>query len=116
MDTELFAGGRIVFITRPVDMRCGFNKLSAYALTLGLDVKKEPCWLVFMSSARGTLKIIHSDDHGIVTIIRRLHSGRFKSLSQRLLLAKTYPLGRAELLDYLDGSELMEDSSNSDPG
>lgn len=116
MDCELFAKGRIVFVTKPVDMRCGFKKLSAYAMTLGLDVKKEPCWLVFMGIARGTLKIIHSDEHGIMVISRRLHVGRFKSLSKRLEMAKTYPLSRAELLAYLDGSELLEESCIPDPG
>ena len=103
-----FDKGNITLVLVPSDLRAGFDKLSAIALSrLNIDVSKGNDWVVFISKHRSFAKIIHADSNGSLLISRRLNSGRFQELMTRATGPAIETISKEELINYLNGKDLM---------
>jgi hypothetical protein len=103
MNGELFASGRIVLITVPVDMRNGVRGLCALLAAWRINPCAEDVWCVFLSRTRRIAKILHCDDKGILLIDRRLTAGCFRRLTGLSAGKEQRPLTRQQLINYMNG-------------
>ena len=106
MDGKLFASGRIVLITAPVDMRNGVNGLCSLLAAWRINPFTEDVWCVFLSRTRRIAKIFHCDNKGILLVDRRLTTGCFKKLAGLSADKEQRPLTRQQLIDYLNGQNM----------
>ena len=102
------AAGRVPVFAyrRPVDMRKGFEGLSALVrLALSQDPLSGALYL-FTNRRRTTAKVLHFDGTGLALYIKRLARGRFAALwseDDETSLSLTRP----ELELFLQGSQLV---------
>ena len=68
---------RIFVALKPVDMRCGFDKLGSIVAELGMDVYSGHLF-AFASKRGDRIKILAWDHGGFVLWYKRLERGRFK--------------------------------------
>lgn len=68
---------RIFVAVRPVDMRCGFDKLGAMVTEMGIDVYSGHLY-AFVSKRGDRIKFLAWDHGGFVLWYKRLERGRFK--------------------------------------
>jgi len=95
---------RILLFTEAVDMRKGFDGLSAIVVGAGEDVYSG-CLYVFVSSRRDRAKILTFQKGGLVLWYKRLSRGRFASCAKRM---KGVPMSKSiqrSLLLMLEGIE-----------
>ena len=90
----------------PVDMRNGFEGLSAMVtLHLGKDPLSGALFL-FTNKTRTRAKVLHFDGSGLCVYAKRLEKGRFAALWKYTERASLV-LSRAELELFLQGSHLI---------
>jgi len=89
---------------RPVDMRKGFESLSALVRDLGHDPLSGALYL-FTNRRRSASKVLHFDGTGLCVYHKRLERGRFVSLWEEDV--GPLRLSRAELELFLHGSQLV---------
>lgn len=102
------SSGRITLVTAPLDLRCGFPRLSAICQNLlGINLLLGRDIVIFISENRQFVKIVGADNEGTWLINRRLHQGRFQQLLSRTANSATEPLSVKELERYLDGEDIQ---------
>ena len=110
MMCNLFSSGTIYLILTPVNGNCGIPRLYGRLLTgeLGVDVdSSSEIYVIFSTSNRKTLLILHVDNYGVDLTKRRLHRGKFRTLLRKPQQIQT--LTRQELLRLvLDGTYAEE--------
>ncbi len=108
MMCNLFSSGTIYLILTPVNGNCGIPRLYGRLLTgeLGVENSSE-IYVIFTTSNRKTLLILHVDNYGVDLTKRRLHKGKFRTLLRKPQQIQT--LTRQELLRLvLDGTYAEE--------
>jgi transposase len=93
---------QIYLASEAVDMRRGFDGLSAMVTARGLDVFSGHLY-VFVSKRRDRVKILAWDRGGFVLYYKRLERGRFRLPP---LLGDTVRLDGGQLAMLLDGVDL----------
>jgi transposase len=95
---------RIYLFCAPVDMRNGFDGLSAIVIRNGEDVFNGHLF-VFYSKRRDRVKILTWDSGGFILWYKRLELGRYKlpTISEE---QKTMTLDSAQLSMLLDGIDI----------
>jgi transposase len=102
------AGVEIFMATEPVDMRCGFNRLSGIALEhLGQDPRSGALF-VFYGKRRHALKILFFDGTGVCLFYKRLDKGRFRIPALQHPEATHIELEESALEALLDAVEVVE--------
>ena len=96
---------RIYLAVEPVDMRNGFDGLSAIVHARGQDVFSGHLF-VFLSKRRDRAKILTWDRGGFVLWYKRLERGRFRRPAATLSNAGAISLDATELTMLLDGIDL----------
>ena len=97
---------RVFAYCQPVDMRNGFEGLSALVTS---QLQRDPlsgALFLFTNKTRTRAKVLHFDGSGLCIFAKRLERGRFVALwnyTDRTSLALT----RAELELFLQGSHLI---------
>lgn len=76
------ANHKIYLASEPVDMRGGFERLSAKVAQAGLRVQAGHLF-VFLSRRRTHLKILTSDGSGLVIFYKRISKGTFEHLKAK---------------------------------
>ena len=90
----------------PVDMRKGFEGLSALvAGVMGHDPLSGALFL-FTNRRRTRAKVLHFDGTGLCLLAKRLEKGRFVAL-WKVAKQPTIPLKKTELELFLQGSHLV---------
>jgi len=97
---------RIFLFVAPVDMRNGFDGLSALVSRSGADVFSGHLY-VFMSRRRDRVKILAWDSGGFVLWTKRLELGRFK-LPQVDATQTSTTLDAGQLSMLLDGVDISK--------
>ena len=90
----------------PVDMRNGFEGLSALVRN---KLERDPlsgALFLFANKTRTRAKVLHFDGTGLCVYSKRLEKGRFAALWQ-YTERTSLPLTRAELELFLQGSHLI---------
>jgi transposase len=96
---------RVWAASTPVDLRKGFNSLvSVVEQQLGLDAMSGDCF-VFVSRDRRSAKVLTWDGTGLCIYQKRMASGRFTALWERVDGA-ALRLTLAELSLFLEGADL----------
>jgi len=93
---------QIYLASEAVDMRRGFDSLSALVTARGLDVFSGHLF-VFVSKRKDRVKILAWDRGGFVLYYKRLERGRFRL---PLLVGDTVRLDAGQLAMLLDGVDL----------
>jgi transposase len=93
---------QIYLASEAVDMRRGFDSLSALVTSRGLDVFSGHLF-VFVSKRKDRVKILAWDRGGFVLYYKRLERGRFRL---PLLVGDTVRLDAGQLAMLLDGVDL----------
>lgn len=93
---------QIYLASEAVDMRRGFDSLSALVTARGLDVFSGHLF-VFVSKRKDRVKILAWDRGGFVLYYKRLERGRFRL---PLLIGDTVRLDAGQLAMLLDGVDL----------
>lgn len=71
-------GLEIFILKEPIDMRCGFHKLTALVkATFGMQKLLDGHVFVFFGNNRTRLKILFFDGTGLCLLTKRLEQGRF---------------------------------------
>jgi transposase len=97
------AGTCIFLALDPIDLRCGFNRLSGIAReTLGYDPRGGALF-VFFGKRRHAIKILFWDGSGMCLFYKRLDKGRFRLLDTPETGATHVELNETELDALLDG-------------
>lgn len=100
------AGTEIFLALDPIDLRCGFNRLSGIAReTLGYDPRGGALF-VFFGKRRHAIKILFWDGTGLCLFYKRLDKGRFRLLDTPSTGATHVELNETELDALLDGIDL----------
>lgn len=100
----MWRGRRVFGYGAPVDLRRGFDGLSALVVSkMGLDVLSGDAF-VFVSRNRVRAKVLVWDGSGLCILAKRLERGRFASLWRQ---GEALRLSAAELELFLEGSELV---------
>lgn len=103
-----FANYTITIAIVPVDLRAGYSRLSAIALTLmKIDVDQGNDVVIFISKRRHMCKVLWSDQRGHSLLTRRLNQGTFQKLVARAEDPNGIPFTKAEVLHYLDGGSVQ---------
>lgn len=103
-----FSKGRITIVIAPVDMRCGFTRLSSMAMTqLNIDVSQGRDFVVFVSKRNNVCKMIWADDAGASMLTRWLHRGRFEQFLARADEMATRHFTFKDLESFLDGKPIL---------
>jgi len=92
----------IYLAAEPVDMRRGFDSLSALVTARGLDVFSGHLF-VFVSRRRDRVKVLAWDRGGFVLYYKRLERGRFRL---PVLVGDTVRLDAGQLAMLVDGVDL----------
>lgn len=93
---------RILLFTEAVNMRKGFDGLSAVVMAAGENIYSG-CLYVFLSGRRDRAKILTFQRGGLVLWYKRLDRGRFKvNLTDRGAQAELDPTQLAMLIDGID--------------
>lgn len=109
MLTEVFESRRIVLVLRPVDMRCGANKLRQICESsiVGVDLGKYEHVVIFASRHRNTAKIIWMDEYCLYLLTVYIRCNKFSRILCRPEESGYRPLTKMELLRYLRGYDLL---------
>ncbi len=103
-----FSKGKVTLVVCPVDMRCGYEKLSFFAREMmGIDVDRGGQYVVFISRSRKMCKIIFADDRGRTLITRWLHDHRYQLIKTIANTVAAQPLEAKLLERYLDGEDIL---------
>jgi transposase len=97
---------RVFAYCQPVDMRNGFDGLSALVTSQLQSDPLSGALFLFTNKSRTRAKVLHFDGSGLCIYAKRLEQGRFAALwnyTDRTSLALT----RAELELFLQGSHLI---------
>lgn len=97
---------RVFAYCQPVDMRNGFNGLSAL---VSAQLQRDPlCGALFLftNKTRTRAKVLHFDGSGLCIYTKRLERGRFAALWD-YTESTSLVLSRAELELFLQGSHLI---------
>lgn len=97
---------RVFAYCRPVDMRKGFEGLSALVRD---ELKRDPlCGALFLfaNKTRTRAKVLHFDGSGLCVYAKRLERGRFAAL-WKYTDRESLPLTKTELELFLQGSHLI---------
>ena len=101
------AGVQIFLAAQPVDMRCGFNRLSGIAREhLGYDPRCGAMF-VFYGKRKHAVKILFFDGSGICLYYKRLDQGRFRIPQIDDGASTEIELDEAELEVLLEGVEVV---------
>lgn len=99
-------GTEIFLALDPIDLRCGFNRLSGMAReTLGYDPRCGALF-VFFGKKRHAIKILFWDGTGMCLFYKRLDKGRFRLLDAPSAEGSHIELNEMELEALLDGIDL----------
>lgn len=102
-----FTNAVVTLLLVPVDMRFGFNRLSAIARDiLHIDLNKTNQYIIFISRNREICKIIHSDEKGTVLIVRKLHYGKFEQFLSKNCDPDDVKLTVSELEKFFNGEPI----------
>ncbi len=100
------AGVEIYVALEPIDLRCGFNRLSGIAREeLGSDPRSGALF-VFFGKKRHAVKILFWDGTGLCLFYKRLDAGRFRVLDGIETGATHIEVNEMELDALLDGIDL----------
>ena len=89
----------------PIDMRCGFHKLTAFVKsTHGMQLLLDGHVFVFFGSNRHRLKILFFDGSGLILVAKRIERGRFMWISE----LESTCISFTELEQLLHGSVLRK--------
>lgn len=103
-----FADYRVTIAVVPIDLRAGYERLSAIAsclMDINVDGGKDV--VVFMSKSRRLCKVIWADGRGRSVLNRRLNHGSFQKLLARAEDPNGLAITKDEVLRYLDGEVLQ---------
>ena len=104
------AGVQIFLAMEPVDMRCGFNRLSGLAREhMGYDPRCGAMF-VFYGKRKHAVKILFFDGTGLCLYYKRLDKGCFRIPDVDRGESAEVELDEAELDALLDGVEVVERS------
>ena len=102
-------GVQIFLAVEPVDMRCGFNRLSGIAREhLGYDPRCGAMF-VFDGKRKHAVKILFFDGSGICLFYKRLDKARFRIPEVSEGDPRQVELEESELDALLDGVEVVAD-------
>ena len=91
-----------VFLARePIDLRCGFNKLSGMVRDLSFDPRCSAAF-VFYGKRRHAVKILYFDGTGMCLFYKRLDAGT-------LAIPEIAPDSKCVELDEIDLNTLLHD-------
>lgn len=97
-------GLEIYIFKNPIDMRCGFEKLTGFVRTqYGMQKLLDGHVFVFFGNNRRRLKILFFDGTGLLLLSKRLEQGRFQSVREMDI----FNLSFSELEKLLHGSVLV---------
>lgn len=103
-----FSKGLITIVIAPVDMRCGFSRLSSLAMEqLNVNVMKGRDFVVFVSKRNNVCKMIWADDKGASMLTRWLHRGRFEQFLARREDVAIKQFTFRDLESFLDGEPIL---------
>jgi hypothetical protein len=97
--------GLDIFIFKsPIDMRCGFEKLTGYVRSEhGMQKLLDGHVFVFFGKNRRRVKILFFDGTGLLLLSKRLEQGRFQALSEM----DVFEISFSDLEKLLHGSHLV---------
>ena len=97
-------GLEIYILKNPIDMRCGFEKLTGMVRsTYGMQKLLDGHVFVFFGNNRRRIKILFFDGTGLLLLSKRLEQGRFQSLRE----IDFFDLNFSELEKLLHGSHIV---------
>ena len=79
---------RIFLCTEPVDLRKGFEGLSALAETLFPDTLFTGAYFGFLNKSGHSIKVLYWDGDGFVIWMKRLEKGTFSKKSTRKIMTR----------------------------
>lgn len=109
----MIPGGVDIFLAKePVDMRCGFNRLSGIAREhLGYDPRCGALF-VFYGKRKHAVKILYFDGSGLCLFYKRLDKGRFVIPEVNDDQVTHVELDERTLDALLDGVEVVSDRAH----
>ena len=102
------ANYRLHLVLCPIDMRRGFQSLSALAdMALSVNVLEGRDCVIFVSKSRSLCKAIWSDDTGAMLLTRQLKNGRFAKLVARAQEGTSLLVSPQELEEFFSGEAIQ---------
>lgn len=99
---------RVFAYAGPIDMRRGFDGLAALVTeALGHDLLRGDVYL-FVGKSRRRAKVLYFDGTGLCLLAKRLETGHFARLWDRVEDGAGIEMTLSELALFLEGSELVE--------
>lgn len=97
-------GLEIYILKNPIDMRCGFEKLTGFVRSQhGIQKLLDGHIFVFFGNNRRRVKILFFDGTGLLLLSKRLEQGKFQSLQE----IDFFELSFSELEKILHGSHIV---------
>ena len=105
-------GLEIYILKNPIDMRCGFEKLTGIVRsTYGMQKLLDGHVFVFFGNNRRRVKVLFFDGTGLFLLSKRLEQGKFQSLRE----IDFFELSFSELEKVLHGSHLVRSNLGKMP-
>ena len=109
------AGTAVFLALDPIDLRCGFHRLSGIAReTLGYDPRSGAVF-VFFGKKRHALKVLFWDGTGMCLFYTRLDRGKYRVVDVVAAGCTHVELNETELDALLDGIDLEKPKKQAVP-